>query len=147
MYNLPNHLREFFYYLERHGHTTINTITTSLIQTYYQELTDRGNQRRGGGLSKAFLNKHQQALKRFVVYLKEHNSHITFSAHLQTEKLNYHKSEKVLVSQEEIKEMFEACNFSHMNEHFQKRDRAILVLLYSCGLRRNEAIHVNTEDI
>jgi len=147
VYNLPNHLREFFHYLERNGYTDIRHVTTKLIQDYYGELAERSNQRRGGGLSKAFLNKHQQALKKFLTYLKEHNADIKFGVHLKGERIDYHATGKVILTQDEIKSLFQACSFSHMSQHFQMRDRAILVLFYSCGLRRNEAVHVNTEDI
>jgi integrase/recombinase XerD len=147
VYNLPNHLREFFHFLERHGHSDISRITTKLIQDYYKELAGRTNQRRGGGLSKAFLNKHQQALKKFLIYLKEHNVNIQFGVHLRGEKIEYHTKDKVILTQDEMKLLFESCSISHMSEHFQMRDRAILVLAYSCGLRRNEMVHVNTEDI
>jgi len=147
VYNLPNHLREFFYFLERNGHSDVSKVTTKLVQDYYKELAGRTNQRRGGGLSKAFLNKHQQALKKFLKYLKEHKANIKFGVHLRGEKIEYHKADKEILTQNEIKELFMACNVSHMSEHFQMRDRAILVLLYSCGLRRNEALHINTEDI
>jgi len=147
VYNLPNHLKEFFYYLESHKHSNLKYVTTKLIQQYYQELSERANTRRGGGLSKAYLNKHQQALKKFLTYLKEHNANISFGIHLKGEKIDYHTGDTVILTQDEMKHLFSACDVSHMNKHFQMRDRAILVLLYSCGLRRNEAVHVNTEDI
>jgi len=146
VYNLPNHLREFFHYIESKGHKSIGTITTQLIKEYYDYLSERGNQRRGGSLSKAFLNKHQQALKLFLRYLKEHNANISFGVHLKGERVNYYQDKEIL-TQKEIKFLFDACQYTHMSSHFQMRDRAILVLLYSCGLRRNEAVHVNTEDI
>jgi len=147
VYNLPNHLQEFFYFLERNGFQNLQGVDTQLVQDYYKQLSQRGNERRGGGLSKSFLNKHQQALKKFLNYLKEHNANIRFGVHLKGEKIEYHNTDKVILTQEEIKQLFEACEVSHMNEHFQKRDKAILVLLYSCGLRRNEAMHVNIEDV
>ncbi|WP_299208157.1 tyrosine-type recombinase/integrase [uncultured Dokdonia sp.] len=147
VYNLPNHLKEFFHFLEKRGHRNLDLVTTQLIQEYYTQLSQRGNQRRGGGLSKAFLNKHQQALKKFLVYLKEHNANIKFGVHLKGEKVSYQNTDKVILTQDEIKRLFKACDYSHMSEHFQLRDRAILVLLYSCGLRRNEAVHINCEDI
>ncbi len=146
VYNLPNHLKEFFHYLECNGYTDISKITTQIVKEYYNDLSQRSNQRRGGSLSKAFLNKHQQALKLFLKYLKEHKSNIKFGVHLKGEKTSYQEN-KIILTQEEVKELFEACSVSHMATHFQIRDKAILVLLYSCGLRRNEAVHVNTEDI
>lgn len=146
VYNLPHHLKEFFHYLERNGHRDITTITTQVVTNYYAYLSTRTNQRRGGGLSKRFLNKHQQALKQFVRYLKEHDANIRFGVHLKTEK-NLFEQPKQIVTRQEIKELFEACSYTHIGTHFQQRDRAILVLLYSCGLRRNEAVHINTEDV
>jgi len=146
VYNLPNHLREFFHFLERNGYNNLHRVTTPLIQDYYKQLSERGNERRGGGLSKAFLNKHQQALKKFLEYLKEHNANVKFGVHLKGEKINYYQNKDIL-TQAEIKQLFEACDYSHIHTHFRKRDRAILVLLYSCGLRRNEAVQMNTEDI
>ncbi|MFC5044116.1 tyrosine-type recombinase/integrase [Aquimarina hainanensis] len=97
-------------------------------------------------MSKSFLNKHQQALKKFLTYLKEHNANIKFGVHLKQERINY-QDQKTILTQIEIKELFDACQFAHMTPYFQARDRAILVLLYSCGLRRNEAMHMDTEDI
>ncbi len=144
--NLPSHLREFFYFLESNGHCDIQHITTKLISQYYRELSGRGNQRRGGGLSKGYLNKHQQALKKFLEYLKEHNVNLKFGVHLKGEKIDYYEGKQIL-TQEEIKKLFSACDYSHMSEHFQMRDRALLVMVYSCGLRRSEAVHLDTSDI
>jgi len=146
VYNLPNHLKEFFYYLEKKGHNHIGTITTQTIKEYYTQLSQRKNERRGGSLSKAFLNKHQQALKKFQKYLKEHDANAKFSVHLKQEKANS-KEDINIVTQGEIKKLFNACNYTHMSEHFQSRDKVILVLLYSCGLRRNEAMHMDCSDI
>ena len=145
-YYLPIHLQEFFYYLEQRGHRGITTITTQIVSEYYTILSQRTNHRRGGGLSKAYLNKHQQALKKFLEYLKEHNVPFRFGVHLKGEKTSY-IIDKVILSPSEVKTLFEACSYTHMDEAFQLRDRAVLVLLYSCGLRRNEVVHVNCEDV
>lgn len=145
-YNLPNHLREFFYYLEKKGHRDISLVTNYTIKDYYKHLKNRGNQRRGGGLSKAYLNKHQQALKLFQTYLKEHNVKRRFGIHLKGEKMERQTS-KIILTQDEIKQLFEACEVSHMEHRYRQRDKVILALLYSCGLRRTEAVSVNTSDV
>ena len=147
VYNLPNHLREFFYFLERNGHKNLDHVTTKLVKEYYEELSHRSNDRKGGGLSKSFLNKHQQTLKKFLEYLNEHHANIKFGVHLRSEKIDNHTLQKDILTQDEVKLLFEACEVTHMTEHFRVRDKAILVLLYSCGLRRNEAIQVDTSDI
>ncbi len=145
LYYLPNHLKEFFHWLECHGHTELKTITTQTVKDYYQDLQLRPNKTRGGSLSKAYLNKHQQALKKFKEYLQKHN-YKDFGVHLKTEKNNNQKAVTIL-TQEEIKELFTTTNYSHYKTSFKLRDKAILVILYSCGLRRNEAVHLDVSDI
>ncbi|OWP73939.1 tyrosine-type recombinase/integrase, partial [Flavobacterium oreochromis] len=48
---------------------------------------------------------------------------------------------------EEIKQLFKATEYSNEQERIRKRDKVILVLLYSCGLRRNEVINLKIKDI
>lgn len=143
--NLPSHLREFFHFLECHGHNEINNITIQIIKDYYNYLKTRDNQAREGGLSKAYLNKHQQALFKFNEYLKEHN-HKGINIHLKREEQNQRDSLQIL-TQDEIKQLFKATDYSNEQERIRKRDKVILVLLYSCGLRRNEVVNLKIKDI
>jgi integrase/recombinase XerD len=142
---LPNHLREFFNYLESIDIHHINTITTKVVTDYYTYLKERPNQRRNGGLSNGSLNKHQQALFKFREYLKHHN-HKGINIHLKQESKNSRDTLSVL-TQQEIKELFKATEFSHSEEKLKIRDKAILVCFYSCGLRRNEVVHLDVKDI
>jgi len=145
VYKLPIHLREFFNYLENNGHNNISTITTQTVLDYYQYLKERPNQRRAGGISKGHLNKHQQALHKFREYLKSHN-HKGINIHLKREEKNSKDSLNVL-NQEEVKQLFEATNYSNQSKKIRYRDKAILVCCYSCGLRRNELVHIDVKDI
>ena len=145
VYNLPNHLKEFFNYLENNNVNQLNYIQTKHVTDYYKHLQERPNQRRQGGLSKGYLNKHQQALFKFREYLKHHN-HKGINIHLKHEGKNSRDSLSVC-SLQEIKQLFEATNYSHEEEKLQQRDKAILVCFYSCGLRRNEVVHLNINDI
>jgi len=145
VYNLPNHLQEFFYWLESQGRTDINHISTQDVTNYYKVLQERSNQRIDGALSKSYLNKHQQALKKFREYLKNHN-HAGINIHLKSE--SQPTEEKInILSQLEIKELFTACSYSHKRQCIRLRDKALLTLFYSCGLRRNEAVHLDVNDI
>jgi len=146
VYNLPTHLREFFHYLESKGHENLNHVTTKIVTKYYQYLSTRKNERRGGALSNGSLNKHQQALKLFLAYLKNNNFKMTFGVHLKTEKTNT-ITEKDILTPDEVKELFEACDYSHVSNRFRLRDKALLAILYSCGLRRNEAVGLNLNDV
>lgn len=143
--NLPNHLREFLHYLENNHINQINLINVQIIKDYYEYLKTRDNQSREGGLSKAYLNKHIQALFKFNEYLKQHN-YKAIPVHLKREEQNQRDSLQIL-TQEEIKQLFKATSNSHQQERIRKRDQVILVLLYSAGLRRNEAINLKIRDI
>ena len=145
VYYLPNHLQEFFYFLEQNHIKNINQITTKTVKKYYNYLQQRVNERRNGGLSKSYLNKHQQALKKFKEYLQNHN-HKGIHIHLKSEKQPTEEKLNIL-TQSEIKELFRATNQSHHSQRIQLRDKAMLTVLYSCGLRRNEAVHLDTSDI
>ena len=146
VYNLPNHLREFFYWLEYHGHSDINRITTQDVTNYYKVLKERSNQRIDGALSKSYLNKHQQALKKFREYLVQHNAKTPLRVHLKSESQPTEERINIL-SQSEIKELFAACNYSNKRKCIRIRDKALLTIFYSCGLRRNEAVYLDIKDV
>ena len=145
VYYLPNYLQEFFYWLEQHHITNINFIETQTVKQYYNYLRERANERRNGALSKSYLNKHQQALKKFKEYLQNHN-HKGINIHLKAEQ-NPTEEKINILTQSEIKALFNATNYSHRRQRIQLRDKAMLVVLYSCGLRRNEAVHLDLNDI
>jgi len=145
VYTLPILLQEFFYYLEQNNILKIEEISTQNVKDYYQILKERTNERQQGALSKNYLNKHQQALKKFNEYLKKHNNK-GITLHLKTEKKPNEERLNTL-SQEEIIALFEATQHSHEQERIRLRDKAILVLLYSCGLRRNEVVNLEVKDI
>ena len=145
VYNLPNHLREFLYWLEQNDIKHINHITAQTTKAYYNHLQERANERRYGALSKSYLNKHQQALKKFREYLQQHNHkgislHFKYESHPIEEKLN-------ILTQSEIKQLFTACSYSNKRPCIRIRDKAILSLIYSCGLRRNEAVQLDVNDV
>jgi integrase/recombinase XerD len=145
VYQLPNHLQEFFYYAEHHHIKTLTEITPKTIKDYYNELKERANERTSGSLSKSYLNKHQQALKKFKEYLQNHN-YKDFNVHLKNE-TNPTEEKLNILTQEEAKQLFKATEYSHSESRFRLRDKAILAILYSCGLRRNEAVHLDISDI
>lgn len=143
--NLPNHLREFFYYLEQHKINRINEITKEHLTDYYDYLKYRPNKTQSGGLSSGSLNKHLQALFKFREYLKEHN-HKGINIHLKREK-QQNRHGLCVLTQQEIAQIFEATNQNQEDQKAQHRDKAMLVCLYSCGLRRNEVVQLEIKDI
>lgn len=145
VYGHPILVREFFHYCEQRKINNLNYINASTVREYYKHLQQRPNERRGGGLSKNYLNRHQQALKKFSEYLKKHNAN-PLPLHIRPERIDRTDNIEVL-TEEEIKQLFEATQYSTKYQRVRLRDKAMLVLLYSCGLRRSEAINTNVKDI
>ena len=142
-YNLPNHLHEFFYYLESNELVELEQVKSSTIQDYFTELQRRGNQRTGKPLSVAHLKKHLQALKRFSVYLQSLNqtSLNLPDIHFTTDKAQVKKIN--ILSSSEIERLYETCG----GDVLGLRDRAMLSLYYGCGLRRTEGTRLNVWDV
>jgi integrase/recombinase XerD len=145
---LPTYIRELFYYLEQKEITHINQLDTKQIKEFYIQLKTRTNQRFGGGLSNAYLNKHLQALYKFSDYLRQSGRLLLPSLNIEweandTEEITY-------LTQDEIKELFAATygfNEGTKLEPLNIRDRAILSIFYGCGLRRNEGFSIDINDI
>src|SRR5579859_126460 len=157
VYYMPLHVRELLHYLEGKGLTNIKSLDGKLIGQYYNKLKERSNQRREGGISNNHLNKHIQALRKFTDYLKQ-VGRLEIPLNLKNEEGDP-KSIAVL-SEEEIQLLFKATyktngveDRPHYNlntaqtEAIQARDRAMLVIYYGCGLRRNEGVSINIGDI
>lgn len=148
VYKMPLHVRELFHYLEQNNIHHINQLTNQLIKQHYQQLRARANQRRGGGISNGYLNKHLQALYKFTEYLRR-SGRLTLP-YLQIEWETDDTKEIHWLSQQEINQLYKATYGYNENtkwESLNARDRAILTVFYSCGLRRNEGYHLDLSDI
>ena len=155
VYAMPLRVRELLHYLEGKGITSIKELDNKSIQQYYSKLKERSNQRRAGGLSNNHLNKHVQALRKFIDYLRQVGRLEIPALSLKNEQADP-KSIAVL-SEEEIQLLFKAtykkperkpnCLNDTQIEALQARDRAMLAVYYGCGLRRNEGVCLNVGDI
>ncbi|MCC7050796.1 MAG: tyrosine-type recombinase/integrase [Bacteroidia bacterium] len=154
VYSMPHYVKEFLYYLEKININQINKIENKYIKQHYRELKQRTNQRSGGALSNGSLNKHIQALQKFSDYLRQSGKLILPKLYIQTEEEN-HEIKHVL-TQEEIQQLFKACdNYPTFNgskgtwfyEAISLRDKAMLTIFYGCGLRRNEVVNLDINDI
>lgn len=153
VYSLPLHVRELLYYLEAQGVSQIKELKSKHIESHYQKLKERSNQRRGGGLSNGHLNKHIQALRKFTEYLRKVGRldipAITLKDEEAEQKVTY-------LTTDEIQDLFKATyqkqkaryNVSETTqEAMQARERALLTIFYGCGLRRNEGMSLDVGDI
>jgi integrase/recombinase XerD len=148
VYNMPNIVREFLHHLEKQQVQSINQLQHKHIKSYHDYITSRANERRGGGLSNNYINKHLQAIEKFLQYLHHKGIQNLPTLNIKLEKL--HRKEIEILTVAEIKNLFELTNREHTTDkemYLQARDKAMLVIYYSCGLRRNEGINVSIDDI
>jgi integrase/recombinase XerD len=145
---MPLIIREFLHQLETQGVSHINQLQQKHIKKHHDYISTRANQKRGGGLSNNYINKHLQAIEKFLEFLSHKGTQNVPSLGIRLEKL--HRKEITILTQEEIKELFELTNREPNTEKeqtIQSRDKALLTIFYSCGLRRNEGANVGIDDI
>ena len=149
IYQQPTHIRELFYWLETQKQITqVNQITSKLIKEHYQNIKTRANTRKGGALSNNYLNKHLQALYSFAKYLRQTGKLALADLQIRREEPNSKQIEVLTI--QEIKALFNATNQNINNqkqEALAARDKAMLSIFYSCGLRRTEAVSLDLRDI
>lgn len=155
VYGMPNHVREFLYYLEKSGKTTLPDITIEAMKKYYHEhLKGRKNHlHKGGSISNGHLNKHLQALKKFTEYLRQTGKLTIGNFDIRHEVITDKKINVITV--EEIKQLYAASYVYNdgdiwgvaNQERLGMRDRAMLSIFYGCGMRRNEGVQLSVDDI
>jgi len=148
VYQLPIHVREFFYHLESNGITEVHQITTQIVKIYYKSLKQRSNKRQGGGLSNTYLNKHLQGLYKFMDYLRQTGRIELSDLNIRWEEPNSKAINPLTVL--EVKELYSATDkhqADYKNETLGARDKAMLTVFYGCGLRRNEGYHLDLSDV
>ncbi len=148
VYSMPNYIREFFNWLEQRHITQVNSITAQHIKQYYSYIKQRTNSKDGGALSPSFINKHRQALSTLTEYIRQSGRYQM--PYVKLEGLRPQTEKIQVLSPAEIKQLYEASHVSDGSKWDTEigiRDRALLSILYGCGLRRNEAKHLDINDI
>jgi len=144
-YSKPNLAREFLHYIEREEKTKLSQIEQKIVDRYFEYLKTRPSETKGGGLSMAYLLKHREAVLRFTEFAMNQMGNNVKKGQSGI-RINLSKAEKVpieILTEQEIELMYSTTNFSMLGI----RDRAILSLLYGCGLRRKEVQTLEVQDI
>lgn len=134
-YMLPECVNDFLAY---HNATDTKEITTGHINQYYEWLQIRPHRHKEGGLSEQYINHHVYALKVYFNWL-EQTGQIQYNPISVMKFKSPTPNKREPLSQEEIKVLFEATE--------SLKEKAILHLFYSCGLRRSEGETLNIQDI
>jgi integrase/recombinase XerD len=147
VYELPILLREFLHQLEQQKIYSMHQVKGKDAKTFINYVSERANQRRPGGLSNNHLNKYIQTLKLLSKYIRETGQgSFTLDMNMLRGEQPYLDGTRDILSQAEIKEMYRACEFTPYTP-LALRDKAMLSIFYGCGLRRNEGVHLDVNDI
>ena len=152
VYSMSNCLREFLNYLEKLQLNSIRELKQQHMKMYYAHICQRPHQRYGCGLSDSYIRKHIEAVEKLLEYL-----HHKGVQELPTTGIRLgapQKKEPEVLTIEEVRLLFEATDKAPagiksrvMPEAVSARDKAMLAVYYSCGLRKNEGEHLCIDDI
>lgn len=136
-YNYPNMVMHFLEFTDK----PIKSISKTDVSSFIDNQKERVSERTKRKLSNVHINGYIMALKRYSKFLFHMHSIDLTVEHLSY--LHVRTPEKQILSIEKVKALFDVCD----NTKLGYRDRAMLALYYSCGLRRSEALHVELKDI
>ncbi|HTD42287.1 MAG TPA: tyrosine-type recombinase/integrase [Mucilaginibacter sp.] len=138
--DMPKILAEFLDYLELQNCNHPHQVQEAHLKNYLAYLEERPNHKWAGGLSKNYIRKQLQVIKKFSRYLTE-SGHESFVVKLRIKG----KGTKVksILTREEINGLYDAIQ----DDLLGLRDKAILALYYGCGLRKNEGVNINVRDV
>jgi integrase/recombinase XerD len=138
---LPVYIRALMFYLEGFEgfeNLSVETANTKTLLDYKTHLSERPNQRKAGNLSISEQRHHLWAIRLFYRFMEQTRIIDTNPTHaLKYPTLD--PTERTLLTQEDIQILYESCQ--------TQTQRAILALLYGCGLRRTEAVKLTLKDI
>ncbi len=132
-------IKEFLCWIEKQKVATINQVEESDIESFYEYLQHRPSITTGGSLSESRVTLHMYTLKLFFSHLQDvEQININPMGNL-TYTRDYKRTRENLLTREDIEKLYNECETS--------KQKAILGIIYGCGLRRQEAVKLNAKDI
>lgn len=138
--DMPRMLTEFFTFLEVNKCNTITDIQEQHIKSYIAHLYQRTNQKSGGGLSINYIRKHLQVIRKFSRYLTESGQE-SFGANVSIKERS--SNTRSVLTIKEVELLYNAAS----DDLLGLRDKAMLALYYGCGLRKNEGVSMNADEV
>jgi len=129
-------LKKFLIFIEEEKYSDLNTITAKLISKYFEIMRDLG-------LSSSTSARYLSSVKGFFKYLNSQDYIEKDPAEILSARITERKLPTVL-SFAEIDKLLQTPN---VEEKLGLRDKAILELFYSCGLRVSELINLKISDL
>ena len=139
-----SYLRVFFSYLENQGVSDPKAVTKAQVESFKAYLKTEYLTQRGNALSDSSFSSFVTAVTDFFKWL-EITGQILMTPATKPERTKRVKPVKLpqVLNEDEVLKILEACP---INTPPGLRDRAILEVLYSTGIRREELANLNIED-
>ncbi|MBL7760519.1 MAG: tyrosine-type recombinase/integrase [Sediminibacterium sp.] len=132
--SLTRAIRDFLYYQEATGKLSLEQLVATDANGFIALLQAKGI------YSNGHINKQIQALKLLAKYMRETRR---VNAGFNLERLEERRGKPVWLTQAEIRQLYEAVPDSILGI----RDKAMLAVYYGCGLRLNEGVNLEVNDI
>lgn len=145
--NNPRYVKEF---IEWSKLKTIEEINETKIKNWFNYLSTRKHKTKAGGLSLNYLKGYRNALSQFSHYLRETKKQsFSLPENLLQEQ---QENERIILTKAEVNKLYQVTNYYadpgiNDNGLLAARERIILHLYYGCGLRKNEGLAVETQDV
>lgn len=143
------HTQEFFIWLQENNLPQLSQVEAQTVRQFFRYCAHRPNKVRSGSLSLNSLRKYRNALVQLSRYLRDTGQG---SLEVSFPFRGGNKHERLILSQAQVQRLYDAADqvqdpgvLGH--QLLALRDRAILSLCYGCGLRRNEALQVQVNDV
>ncbi len=138
------YLNKFFEYLEKaHRITDIEKVTKEILYEYqiyqYEKINKRGKLN-----TVAEQNNALKPVKRFFNYLKEHDYIVSNPASAITYAREPKRLPRGILSQSEMRKILHAPDLKTATGY---RDRTIMELLYTSGIRKSEVTNLRLSDV
>lgn len=144
IYNQRKYLNQFLGYLMKQNITDLKAVTSYHIESYRYFLKTELRPRKGQLLSEGSYFNHLNAIRGFFKWL-EATGRIFITPVANQLGTRTPKTEQLpnIITEEEVVKILESCP---INTPIGLRDRAILEVIYSTGIRRQELANLNVTD-
>jgi integrase/recombinase XerD len=129
-------ISKFLVYISEQNITDLNTIKTKTVSEYFEVMRDLG-------ISSSTTSRYLSAVKGFFKYLSSQEYIEQNPVEVLSSRISGRKLPSVL-SFDEIDKLLQTPD---VNNKYGLRDKAILELFYSCGLRVSELINIKISDL
>jgi site-specific recombinase XerD len=130
---------EVLAFLENREVLSVEEIGQEHLEAFMFRLRQRPHPRRAGGLSASYINKYRSSINSLMAFVLDVETSPFYLPSIRDTPLDPKKVPTVA----QVQRLFNSCGDGLLGD----RDRALLALLYGCGLRRGEAHSLDIGDV